>query len=117
MRGTCSLSCHPQHPSDSAEFVAAIHAAQNIVACRVAQRADPETFPIHTSTSSDALKDAHFLIAALLQKLGGEARLSMREMVMSDVGQYELVQLNDAATGDLITRLDPRPSPPPQRTA
>ncbi len=41
----------PQHPSDVAEFHSAIHAAQNIVACRVAQRADPATFPLRADTA------------------------------------------------------------------
>lgn len=31
------------HPSDASEFKAAIHAAQNIVAARLAMRMNPET--------------------------------------------------------------------------
>ena len=31
-----------QHPADAEEFMRAIHAAQNIVAARVAVRTDPE---------------------------------------------------------------------------
>lgn len=33
------------HPSEREEFMHAIHAAQDILAVRVARRADPETWP------------------------------------------------------------------------
>lgn len=42
----------PQHGSDLTEFHSAIHAAQNIIGCRVAQRADPETFPLRAATGT-----------------------------------------------------------------
>lgn len=39
-----------QHPSEREEFIRGIHVCQHIVACRVAQRADPETWPIRSAS-------------------------------------------------------------------
>jgi hypothetical protein len=36
-----------RHPDDRDDFRRAIHAAQALIACRIAQRADPETWPTH----------------------------------------------------------------------
>jgi hypothetical protein len=41
------------HPSDKDEFMRAVHAAQNIIASRVAQRADPETWPSYEAEPWD----------------------------------------------------------------
>lgn len=35
-----------QHPDDVEEFRRGIHACQAIIACRIAQRVDPETWPM-----------------------------------------------------------------------
>lgn len=37
-----------QHPMEADEFCRAIHVAQGILACRVARKADPDTWPTHS---------------------------------------------------------------------
>lgn len=46
------LQLDRQHPDEADEFRAAIHRAQDLIAVRVARRADPATWPTHGPSSS-----------------------------------------------------------------